>query len=339
MRIVGGIFKAKNLKEFSNPAIRPTADKTRESLFDIFGERIRGAKFLDLFAGTGGVGIEAISRGAKKVTFVDADKSCLDLVKQNIKAVGAESADHELKLSDGLKFLSETNEKFDYIFIDPPYKTDLGQKALKIIFERELVSETGAAIFETEFDLNSPYAYLYDERTYGRAKLGFYTYKKPACVFAGTFDPVTKGHLDIIKKAENEFFKVHVAVMVNKDKTPMFPLATRLELLNTLFAGDPQVTVVYSDGLVVDYLKKVGTDYYVRGVRNAEDLEYEKKNEELSRAIYPDIKTIYYKADKSLIKCSSSAFKEAYFSGGNYKKYLPKEIIPVTEKALEELKK
>ena len=145
MRIVGGIFKAKNLKEFSNPAIRPTADKTRESLFDILGERISGAKFLDLFAGTGGVGIEAISRGAKKVTFVDADKSCLDLVKQNIKTVGAESADHELKLSDGLKFLSETNEKFDYIFIDPPYKTDLGQKALKIIFERELVSETGAA--------------------------------------------------------------------------------------------------------------------------------------------------------------------------------------------------
>lgn len=136
MRIVGGIFKAKNLKEFSNPAIRPTADKTRESLFDILGERISGAKFLDLFAGTGGVGIEAISRGAKKVTFVDADKSCLDLVKQNIKTVGAESADHELKLSDGLKFLSETNEKFDYIFIDPPYKTDLGQKALKIIFER-----------------------------------------------------------------------------------------------------------------------------------------------------------------------------------------------------------
>lgn len=150
---------------------------------------------------------------------------------------------------------------------------------------------------------------------------------------------MTKGHLDIIKKAENEFFKVHVAVMVNKDKTPMFPLATRLELLNTLFAGDPQVTVVYSDGLVADYLKKVGTDYYVRGVRNAEDAEYEKKNEELSRAIYPDIKTIYYKADKSLIKCSSSAFKEAYFAGGNYRKYLPKEIIPITEKALEELKK
>ena len=83
----------------------------------------------------------------------------------------------------------------------------------------------------------------------------------------------------------------------------------------------------------------VGTDYYVRGVRNSEDAEYEKKNEELSRAIYPDIKTIYYKADKSLIKCSSSAFKEAYFAGGNYKKYLPKEIIPITEKALEELKK
>ena len=74
MRIVGGIFKAKNLKEFSNPAIRPTADKTRESLFDILGERISGAKFLDLFAGTGGVGIEAISRGAKKVTFLAGEE-------------------------------------------------------------------------------------------------------------------------------------------------------------------------------------------------------------------------------------------------------------------------
>ncbi len=339
MRIVGGVYKSKQLKEFSNSAIRPTADKTRESLFNILGDKVVGSVFLDLFSGTGGVGIEALSRGAEKVVFVDADRSCLDLTAANVKSVVAKTANYECKLSDGLKYLSATNEKFDYVFLDPPYKTDLGYEALRIIFERKLIKDGGAVIFETEFDLRSPYAYLFDERKYGRAKLGFYTYKKPACVFAGTFDPVTKGHVSVIERAKNEFEKVYVAIMVNKDKEPLFPLDVRLKFLQTLYESDGAVEVAYHDGLAVDYLNEKGTDYYVRGIRDAADLEYEKVNEELSKSIYPSLKTVYYKADKDTVKCSSTAFKEAYYNGGNYKKYLPSAIVKEAEAVLTELKK
>ncbi len=324
MRIVGGKYKARVLKEFSNGEIRPTADKTRESLFNILGDKIYDSSFLDLFAGTGGVGLEAISRGAKDVVFVDCNRSCLNIAKSNIELLKEKA---ETVLSDGIEYLKGTNRKFDYIFLDPPYKTDLGIRALEVIFERNLVSENGAVIFETEFDMPTDFGYMYEFKQYGRAKIGLYTYKKEACIFAGTFDPVTKGHVDIIEKAKNEFKKVYVPIMINKDKTPTFDLEFRLKLLNTVFANDKNVIVDYYDGFVVDYAKKVGTDYYVRGIRNNSDLEYEKKNEELSLSMYGNLKTVYYKAEKELVNCSSTNFKNALKSGGNYKKYLPKETV------------
>ena len=337
MRIIGGKHRSRVLKEFKDIGVRPTSDRARESLFNILSGRIDGASFLDLFAGTGAVGLEALSRGAGDVTFIDNSLESLKVVKENLATL-KESAD--LKRSDSIEFLKTTNKRFDIIFIDPPYKTDLGKRALSIIAERKILTDEGIAVFEDEdgFDDTVKGLFRYDERKYGRAKLSFFKNKKDSAVFAGTFDPITLGHYDMVKRALNEFEKVYVVLMVNPNKTPYFSKEERLEFLRIAFSDLEGVIVDSHDGYAVDYLKKVGTPYYVRGIRSDADYVYEKKNEDLSLTIYPDLKTIYYKAQKTDRLVSSTAVRMAIDAGEDYKKTLPNGVYDAVSKALEKRK-
>jgi 16S rRNA (guanine(966)-N(2))-methyltransferase RsmD/pantetheine-phosphate adenylyltransferase len=327
LRIVGGKYRSRVLKDFAGNEIRPTADKVKESLFNILSD-VANKSFLDLFAGTGGVGLEALSRGAGKVTFVDVRKESLDLTKQNVKLLG-ETA--QTVLSDSIEFLKRTKDKYDVIFIDPPYKTDLGIKALEVIADKNLLTDDGIAIFESETPFTGKIKALsfYDERKYGRTYLSFFKNKKPACVFAGTFDPITNGHIDIVNKAKIDFAKVYVTIMVNPNKTPLFSLEDRLKFLNTIFKNDEQVVVEYYSGYAAEYVKSKGTTYYVRGFRNEADLVYEQANERLSKAIFPELNTVYVKASKNDRLVSSTAVRDALSSQTGYEKFIPKEILPL----------
>lgn len=329
MRIVGGKYRSRVLKDFSGNEIRPTADKVKESLFNILND-VWDKSFLDLFSGTGGVGLEALSRGAEKVTFVDVRKESLDLTKQNVKLLG-ETA--QTVLSDSIEFLKRTKDKYDVIFIDPPYKTDLGIKALEVIADKKLLTDDGIAVFESEtpFSGNIKSLSFYDERKYGRTYLSFFKNKKPACVFAGTFDPITNGHIDIVNKAKIDFEKVYVTIMVNPNKTPLFTLEDRLDFIKTIFKDDEQVVVEYYSGYAADYVKSKGTTYYVRGFRNEADLVYEESNERLSKTIFPELNTVYYKAVKDDVLISSTTVRDALDSKSNYSKYIPKEILPLIQ--------
>ena len=337
MRIVGGKHRSRVLKEFKDIGVRPTADRTRESLFNILSNKTEGAVFLDLFAGTGAVGLEAISRGAKSVTFIDNSIDSLNVVKENLSTL-KETA--EVKRFDSLEFLKSTDKRFDIIFIDPPYKTDLGKRALKIIAERKILNDDGIAVFEDEGEFHDTVdgLFRYDERKYGRARLSFFKNKKGSAVFAGTFDPITLGHYDMIKRALEEFEKVYVVLMVNPNKTPFFSKEERLSFMKTAFKNVEGVIVESHDGYAVDYLKKVGTPYYVRGIRSDADLIYEKKNEELSLTIYPELKTVYYKAPKTDRLVSSTAVRTAIENGQDYKKMLPEGVYQEVVKALSERK-
>ncbi|MBR6687541.1 MAG: 16S rRNA (guanine(966)-N(2))-methyltransferase RsmD [Clostridia bacterium] len=135
MRIIGGTHKGRVLKTFKGTEIRPTSDRARQAFFNIFAEKIIGASFLDGFAGTGAMGIEAISRGAKRVVFTDLKRASVELINQNLNMI-KESA--TVMVCDLLSYLKTTPERFDFIFLDPPYMTDLGQKALEIIDKRKL---------------------------------------------------------------------------------------------------------------------------------------------------------------------------------------------------------
>ena len=173
MRIVAGKYKGRTLLAFDGDKIRPTSDKVRESLFNILQCQIFGAKFLDLFCGTGAMGIEALSRGAQKVAFNDYSRESLSLLKKNLEKVKVEDS-FEITNYDAVSFVKNTTEKFDIIFLDPPYKSGLGEKCLPFI--DKILSDNGIAILEDEIEWSGEISGLipYDKRKYGRVHLTFF---------------------------------------------------------------------------------------------------------------------------------------------------------------------
>ena len=130
--------------------LRPTSSKVKESIFNIVGEKIKGAEFVDLYAGTGAVGIEAMSRGAKMVFFVEADRKRAELIKAMLKDCGCfERAEIiKSKASDFIKKAERDNSKFDIIFLDPPYHGEELEAALSLLADGTLLSDDGIIIAE-----------------------------------------------------------------------------------------------------------------------------------------------------------------------------------------------
>jgi 16S rRNA (guanine966-N2)-methyltransferase len=151
MRIIAGKYRGRKLKSPTSLATRPTSDRLRETLFNILAPCIEGARFLDLCAGTGAVGIEALSRGASQVTFVDQSRKMAALIKENCDTLKIEDDEIELITGDASDFLrrhaNKVNQPFDIIFFDPPYAMDY--KALKYIGdEQTILADEGLLIVE-----------------------------------------------------------------------------------------------------------------------------------------------------------------------------------------------
>lgn len=175
MRVITGTARGKKLREPEGMSIRPTTDMVKESIFNIIQFDIDGRRVLDLFAGTGQLGIECLSRGAKEATFVDRDREALELVKANLKSCRMEA---RVVNDDSISFLGRGG-KYDLIFIDPPYATDLIDQALKIIKIVDILSDGGIIICEsardkTMPDMTAPYFKL-KEYNYGKVKITTYS--------------------------------------------------------------------------------------------------------------------------------------------------------------------
>ncbi len=181
MRIIGGTYRSRVLSGFDGEDVRPTADRTREALFNILSMQVRGARVLDLFAGSGAVGIEALSRGAREVVLNDAAKESLALIKKNLASLKIPLGEQvSLIGSDYLTCLATQRGTFDIIFIDPPYRKEFGVPALHTIAERGLLSEKGVAVYERDEPFTGEIDGLeqYDERRYGKAYLTFFRRKE-----------------------------------------------------------------------------------------------------------------------------------------------------------------
>ncbi len=124
MRVTGGAGRGRRLKVPAGLRVRPTSDKVKQALFNILGDKVCGAAFLDLYAGAGSVGIEALSRGAGRVTFVDASRDSLNAIKRNIQLMAFEDRSLIL-LSKAESFLKKAAESYDIVFLDPPYAEEL----------------------------------------------------------------------------------------------------------------------------------------------------------------------------------------------------------------------
>lgn len=175
MRIIGGTHRGRKLADFKGNDIRPTSDRVKESLFNILSAKIADASVLDLFCGSGNLGLESLSRGAKRVHFNDLSKDSLSVLKKNLSAVGGQDRCRTTNL-DYLACLSSTAEKYDLIFIDPPYAKEFGVPALETIAKRGLLTDGGIAIYERDrvFDGEIEGLEKFDERKYGKTYLSFF---------------------------------------------------------------------------------------------------------------------------------------------------------------------
>ena len=177
MRIVGGKYRSRVLTEFGGQDVRPTSDRAREALFNILAFQTRGARVLDLFAGSGALGIESLSRGAKEAVFNDFSKESVGILKKNLSTfkieIGGEAKVYNYDFS---VCLDAVQGEFDLIFIDPPYRFDYGETALKKIAQKGLLSENGVAVYERDRPFEGEIVGLekYDERKYGKAYLTFF---------------------------------------------------------------------------------------------------------------------------------------------------------------------
>ena len=175
MRVITGTARGRRLKTPEGMDIRPTTDNVKESVFNILQFDIEGRRVLDLFAGTGQLGIECLSRGAKEVVFIDQSRDAVKIVKENLKACGFSAP---VLQQDAISYLNACG-KFDLIFVDPPYDAGLYKTVLEKINSIDILSEGGIILCESRREtimpeMRSPY-YLRKEYRYGKVKLSLYS--------------------------------------------------------------------------------------------------------------------------------------------------------------------
>ncbi|MEA3361252.1 MAG: 16S rRNA (guanine(966)-N(2))-methyltransferase RsmD [Thermodesulfobacteriota bacterium] len=187
MRITGGGARGRKLSFIKTINIRPTSDMVRSSIFNILGQTLTGFSVLDLFAGTGSLGIESFSRGAKKAVFVDRSSKAISLIRKNLAICGYEELSKTFKrhLPDGLNHLKcEGSNKFDIIFIDPPYGKGYIKPTIDKLFENNLFHENSTVVVESSINDSKPLpAYIQNlqlklSRSYGMTLIGIYTHNE-----------------------------------------------------------------------------------------------------------------------------------------------------------------
>lgn len=177
MRVITGTARGRKLKELEGYETRPTTDRVKEGIFNIIQFDIEGRKVLDLFAGTGQLGIEALSRGAAAAVFVEQRRDAAALVRDNLKLTGL--AEHgKVVCGEALAYVSSAKETFDLIFIDPPYAANLWKNTINAISQFDILSNHGIMICESPLEREMPQVAppYYQRRTYRYGKIKITTY-------------------------------------------------------------------------------------------------------------------------------------------------------------------
>jgi len=175
MRVVGGEAKGRRLRSTRSAEMRPTTDMARKTIFDILGDGVKDARVLDLFAGAGTLGIEALSRGAREAVFVDSDRDACAIILQNLEATGLRAAGH-IRRADVMRFLARAARMpFDLVFLDPPYGRGLGfvARAVEKVVSGAWVGKHGIIVVEAqEGDVEwPPVVREFRTRQFGRTRV------------------------------------------------------------------------------------------------------------------------------------------------------------------------
>ena len=183
MRIISGKFRGRRLAGLPGRSTRPTADRVKEALFNILGNSCHQAMVLDLFAGTGALGLEALSRGARQSVFVDNSRTAITVIKKNILHCGASEWSRVLQwnVAKNLDCLANRATRFNLVFMDPPYGTGLAEKAMAHLEKLHLLREGSQIVVEhakSDCLVLGPAFQLQSKRSYGRTVLSFITFSE-----------------------------------------------------------------------------------------------------------------------------------------------------------------
>lgn len=178
MRVISGTLKGRNLEGYDIEGTRPTMDRVKESVFATIQEDIKNSVVLDLFAGSGQLGIEAISNGSKLCYFIDNNKEAINTIKKNIELLKIKDKSIVLNYDykKSLNYFKDNNIKFNIIFVDPPYDYDVLDKVISKILEYNLLEKKGILIIEHTKEIKGDYKdlYLYKAKKYGYKYINIY---------------------------------------------------------------------------------------------------------------------------------------------------------------------
>ena len=184
MRVISGTARGTKLNSIESLSTRPTLDRVKESVFNIIQNQIQDSIILDLFSGSGAIGLEFLSRGAKRAVLCDSSKDAIKIIKQNVQKTHFEEKVEVYNMEFTKLVERLQNQKFDIIYIDPPYATDFIKISLEKIIEYELVNENTKIIVETDDEtrilnqIEKMDVEITDKRKYGRATIIFLKYRK-----------------------------------------------------------------------------------------------------------------------------------------------------------------
>ena len=146
------------------------------------------------------------------------------------------------------------------------------------------------------------------------------------CLFPGTFDPITLGHVDVVERAVGMFDKLVIGIGSNASKQPMFSIEQRIGWMKEIFRNEPRIEVAGYEGLTVDYCRTIGAHFILRGIRYISDFEYEKAIADMNRMLAPDIETVFLTCSPAYSTISSTLVRDVIRNGGNAAMFMPKEV-------------
>jgi len=331
VRVIAGTARGTRLAPVPR-GVRPTSDRVRESVFNSLGQFFDG-HVLDLYAGTGALGIEALSRGSERAVFVEKDHRALGAIRENLwRAKAADRA--EIVAGDVGRVLDRMltdGRQFNLIFADPPYR--IAATEVEGVMSRlgALLAPGGRVVIESG---EAPAAGTIGKKGVTRRYGGTYVtilerseITMIVAVCPGSFDPITTGHLDIIRRASKVFDHVVVAVGANLRKKSRLPAVERARLIEKVTSEMENVSVEVMDGLLVNYAREQGAQVIVKGLRAVSDFESEFEQAQLNRTMYPELETVFIMASAEHSFLSSSAVREIASLGGDVRGLVPDAIL------------
>lgn len=348
MRVIAGTAKGRRLRAGRGLAVRPTADKVKGALFNILESRfnLEAAEILDLFAGSGALGIEALSRGAATVTFVEQAAPALRLLRENVRVCGFEGRARvrAMAVPRALAQLARARARFDGVLLDPPYGRGLLDNTLGALAEHALVRPGGWVMLEHHIDEAPPAGAgplrLTQTRRYGKTGLALYLVEERMAeqqhemirraVYAGSFDPITNGHLDVVRRALAIFDEVIVAVASGTSdphkERALFSHEERVSMIRAALLDTPRAKADSFTGLLVDYCDRIGARAIIRGLRAVSDFEYEFQMAMMNRHLKPHIETFFMAAGETHFYTASRLVKEVASLGGDVRGLVPDSV-------------